>query len=256
MLASQTCSVQNPDLARVPTVEFIRAYPLVEREFEEVLASGSNPRRLHTRATGPNGLTLDIELKIEERVWVPRECLMELAPRGVRLQDSETDINQRRKETFSAWLARSYTRVELPDDFNRLFSETKIKKFFGDNIAKKHAPYVQGVYLDLRQRSDEFRGIYSPTQVAKFLPPYQLHVTVVVQNHDEVDVVEKELSVLLEKRFLTAAGNVSRVDVASGKGLDLTMDVVTIDAWTVRNLMGNIRFTDWDHLSSVDESDL
>ncbi|WP_218669164.1 hypothetical protein, partial [Xanthomonas axonopodis] len=96
---------------------------------------------------------------------------------------------------------------------------------------------------------------YSPTQVAKFAGPYQLRVTIVVQDPATVDAVETDLKALLDKRIPAAGGKVSRLQASAEKGIDLMTDVVTIDGWTVRDLMSNIRFTDWDHLSGTDESD-
>lgn len=201
---------------------------------------------------------LDLELKIEERIWVPRQRLIELLPSVYRFEDSESDVSRRDKEAFAAWLSRSYVRVELPNDFIELFSTTKLKEFFS-NVAKKYSERIQGIYFDVRPRTDTSGAIYSPTQVAKFSGPYQLHVTVVVQDSDAVDAIEAELATLAIKRIPipgVAGGKMSRADASAEKGIDITTDVVTIDGWTVRDLMGSIRFTDWDHLSGSEETDL
>ncbi|WP_147300668.1 hypothetical protein [Lysobacter silvisoli] len=237
----------------MPSVEFIRARPLDTSEYNDGLTNGANPRQLHVEAAGADGRKVLLSLKIEERIWVPRMHLARLIPNGFRLEDSEADITKRAKEAFSAWLARSYVRVELPNDFVELFQKTKLKKFFAD-IAKKYTHYVQGIYLDIRPQSDASEAIYSPTQVAQFVGPYRLHVTVVVQDPDVMEAIESDLAGLEEERVPVPGGKVSRIAAATAEGMELTTDVVTIDGWTVRDLMGSIRFTDWDHLSTFEES--
>lgn len=254
VLASQTCNAQNPDIARVPTVEFIRAYVLDSAELDGRLIDGSNPRQLHATATNALDGFLNLEFRIAERVWVPRRRLMDLRPSDWRLEDSENDASKRAKEAFASWLARSYVRVELPNDFIELFVNTKLKNVFAQ-IVKKHAGKIQGVYLDLRPRSDDSDTRYSPTQVARFSAPYQLHVTVVVLDSESIAAVEDALAELEDKRIPKPnAGKISRVQHAAEMGLDLTTDVVMIDGWTVRDLMATVRFTDWDYLSGIDES--
>lgn len=254
MLASQTCNAQSPDIERVPTVEFIRAHLLAVDLVKGNLTDGSNPRQLHARAKGAGEVFQDLEFRIAERVWVPRGRLMHLSPAGLRLEDSEDDVTMRAKETFAAWLARSYVRVELPNHFVMLFAETKLKDFFA-KIAKNHSKKIQGVYLDLRPRSDDSGARYSPTQVASFSGPFQLHVTFVVQDPDVIETIEALLESLFEKRIpKQGSDHISRRDLAAEKGIDVTAEVVTIDGWSVRDLMGNIRFTDWDHLSGIEES--
>lgn len=238
----------------MPAVEFIRAHTLASGKFADKLSEGSSPRVHHAQATNAEGGRLDLELRIEERIWVPRARLMELAPSAYRLEDSEADATRRDKEAFAAWLSRSYVRVELPNEFVELFGSTKLKEFFS-GVAKKYSEQIQGIYLDLRPRSDDSDAQYSPTQVAKFEGPYQLRVTIVVQDPAAVEAVETELKALVDKRIPAAGGKVSRLKASAEKGIDLITDVVTIDGWTVRDLMGNIRFTDWDHLSGTDESD-
>lgn len=254
MLASQTCNAQNPDIERVPTVEFIRAFDLDAGKLDGRLIDGSNPRRLHVSATNADGEFRDLEFRIAERIWVPRGRLMDLRPSGWRLEDSESDPAKRAKETFASWLARSYVRVELPNEFIELFAGTKLKDFFA-RLVKENAEKIQGVYLDLRPRSDESDTRYSPTQVARFSAPYRLDVTVVVQDPDAIATIEGALSALEEKRISKPnVGRISRVEQAAELGIDVTTDVVVIDGWTVRDLMGTIRFTDWDHLSGIEET--
>jgi hypothetical protein len=256
VLASQTCNAQNPDIERVPTVEFIRAHLLAADKVNGSLSDGANPRLLHARAKGCGDDFQDMEFRITERIWVPRRRLMDLCPTGLRLEDSEVDVTMRAKETFAAWLARSYVRVELPNAFVELFNETKLKEFFA-KIAKDHSDKIQGVYLDLRPRTDDSDARYSPTQVARFSAPYQLHVTFVVQDPDVIGAIEATFESLSAKRIpKMGSEKISRRNLAAEKGIEVTEEVVTIDGWSVRDLMGSIRFTDWDHLSGIEESAL
>lgn len=255
MLASQTCNVQNPDLDRVPSVEFIGARVIASEDFKDAFQGGANPRLLHTRALNADNNPIFLELKIENRVWVPRCYLSNMSPSGFRLIDAVDDFNDRRKEIFAAWLGRSYTRVELSDAFNKKFDDTKLKKFFSD-IAKRHAGALQGVYFEIRPANADSTETFSPTEIAKMEPPYALHVTFVSHDRDQLALIEEEVEKIDERRIPQPGGKISRREDAAMGGISVTCDAVSIDGWTVRDLMSSIRFTDWDYLSSIDESDM
>lgn len=255
MIASQSCNVQHDDFEKIPSIELIRATSIKSDEEQPKLAAGTNPRVLHTVARCDDGEVMGLVLKVEERVWVPRQLLLGWPPAKFRLEDSGEDARDRRKEIFAAWLGRSYTRVELPNSFNDLFKSTKLKEFFDKKLITPHANSIIGVYLEIRPAGDDSDTAYSATQIAQFDAPYYVVASVVVDGQEMLEIAENEVDGLREKRVPAGPGNkVSRLEAAKAAGLEMDIEVVSAEGWTIRNLMSTIRFTDWDYLSGVDET--
>lgn len=264
VVASQTCNLYNPSLEAVPMVELIGASPISDAEFSAVLSNGSRPRLLHSRAYDDRDDRINLELRIQDRVWLPREALAECSPSGYRVRDLDDDPAGRWKETFTAWMARSYTRAELPDEFNDALSQSKLGDFLSKRIAKLPEK-VQGIYFGIRSAASDDDVELTPDQVARLRPPYELELTIVI--FDEVDrrVIEAELEKLKAKVIPAATiasalpscpneNKVSRLDVAKVYGIEVNTDVVTTRGWTVHDLMRTIRYTEFDYLSSPDET--
>lgn len=276
IVSSQTCNVQHGDLDQVPSVEMIAATLLKDVDFSADLAKGERPRILHTCASGEDG-QLFLKLQIHDRHWMPRAVLASCAPGRFAIEDLQDDTGGRYKEIFASWLGRSYTRLELPNDFNEALAHSGIKEKVFSRL-RRQGSLIQGIYLFIASGADKVNGEegfeeesqpLTPSAISKAAGPYIVDITVVVQqgcDSVKINEVRDILSGILAKRIpieklpeeVRSPGETkcTMADIAASKGLSVgTMDVVTVKAWTVHDLMRTVRFTDYDYLSSVVETD-
>jgi len=210
-------------------------------------------------AYGPDGEELALELRIEERVWVPRARLAETHPSGYRIVDAKNDPSLRNKEVFSAWLGRSYTRVELPDAFNDLLKQTKIGISLYKWVVDKFSDKIQGVYFQIAESSEDDSGeevYHSPSEIACLNPPYDLAVTVVLYREDDVAEVEGALGNFTKKTVpnpIPDGEKITRIAYARSLGVNLITDVVSVQSWTVDDLIHSVKYTEWDFMSTLNE---
>lgn len=275
VIATQTCNVQNDNLVSVPAVELIAAREIGDAAFDAGLGLGERPRQLHTRAHGDGSLAM--ALHIHERAWIPRGALAEVASSRWAIEDLPGDRSGRYKEIFSNWLARSYVRVELPDDFNQALAVAGVKDKVFSRIKRK-GPLIQGIYLSFRhavevgdddEESTEGASM-TPSEVAKSAPPWHVGITVVVMENcpedDRREVLgllqaihdQSRLPITKLPAHLRSNGRTkcSMAEIASSLGvvIEKTVEVVGVKSWTVHDLAGSLRFTDYDYLSSADEN--
>lgn len=259
VVASQTCNVQSCDIDKVPMVELLGARQIDSSELARQYRGGAHPRILHTVAYGPDGSELALELRIEERVWVPRAQLANLHPSAYRIIDAKDDPSLRNKEVFSAWLGRSYTRVELPDAFNDLLKQTKIGDSLSRWVVGRFSDKIQGVYFQIAESSEDDSGedvYHSPSEIACLNPPYDLAVTVVLYLEDDVADVEGALAKFNEKNIpnpVPGEERITRIAYARNLGVNLITDAVSVQSWTVDNLIHSVKYTEWDFMSTLSE---
>lgn len=267
IVISQTCNLRNSSLVKVPSVELVAARPIdaMDRKF----AGGSNPRILHTKAYYGESQEQCYELDIQQRCWIPRESLSANAPSGGALKDLDGDLEGRFKEELANWIARSYTRIELPDQFNEAIRKSKMYKLLEKIVRLDQG--VHGIFFEVssysEHESDEEDAAeaepMSPSEVAESSPPWAVELTVVCYDTATRDAIEKHLAKLndetqdassLPEGVALPGAKCSVRQVASFYGLHLLgMQAVLDSAWRVPDLMRTHRFTNFDHLSGSDE---
>lgn len=273
IISSQTCNVQHESLDQVPLVEVIAARELSSTEFNSDLARGIRPRTLHTCGSSEVG-QIFLALEIHQRFWLPRSMLAQCRPSQFAIEDLSGDFSGRFKEVFASWLGRSYTRLELPNDFNDALDYSGIKgKIFSK--LRRHDGIIQGIYLLIanevvREEEDDLDDMpLTPSEIAKSAGPYNLEITVVLHDGcsaDEVALVKSILEEIKDKRLpssklpetmrIEGESKCSMSQVAASKGIMVgALDVVSVKAWTVYDLIRTVRFTDYDYLSNVLETD-
>ncbi|GEM_PF-2841346 len=193
------------------------------------------------------------------------------------IDDLEGDMEGRYKEVFAGWLGRSYTRLELPDDFNAALANSGVKEKVLSKLRKKGS-FVQGIYLTIwlgggasaQEAEDESVDDepLPPSRISKASGPYRIDITVVVHEHattterKEVDTILKGLReerIPIEKLRAEfrepGKARCSIRELAAADGLTIqNTEVVSVKAWTLHDLLRSVRFTDYDYLSGTVES--
>lgn len=100
---SLTCDLANNDLAKEPTVEFVKASLIAKRN--STLEDLKNPRLLHLSSHGQS-----YEITSAKRFLFPREILLQIKS-SMQLEKSALRILQ-------DFMARRYRRPEYADEFN------------------------------------------------------------------------------------------------------------------------------------------
>ncbi|NYF21943.1 hypothetical protein HDC36_003419 [Xanthomonas sp. JAI131] len=214
-------------------------------------------------------------MEIHNRAWLRRQELARLGPPIAALEDLPGDFAGRYKEIFSNWLARSYTRIELPDDFNHALKISGLK----DKVLyrlKDHSSSLHGIFLRISpaveakgecEDEDNEAIPLTPSEVAHATGPYALSITAVVYEDcsqetyksikrllDSIDTEKLPIDKLPESQ----RGNRTKcsiADVAASQGLHIEgHEIARVKSWTVHDLMSTLRFTDQDYLSSATET--
>lgn len=269
VVISQTCNLFNPSLERVPSVELIAADPVAA--LEPNVASGLNPRILHTKAYDAQSQELLLELKIQRRVWVPRAFFSMCSPSGAAIRDLEGDTEGRFKETLTNWLARSYTRIELPDELNGAIQKSRLDRILSKISKLDHG--VHGIFFEIAMHNDQEAGDeetpepepLSPSQVAVSSPPWSVELSVVCYDEQTKASVTKILQEADEPRYeakllpdpsSSPEKKVSVRQIAAAHGLHIIgLQAVMDNAWRVTDLMRTQRYTNFDYLSGIAETE-
>lgn len=124
LVVSQSCDLVHHDLEKEPHAVFLllRSHDVTSAEF----AHGRNPRVLHF--TGPDGKCF--EAIAWHQITISRKRLLEPLPEGTtKLFGSDLRV-------VTGWLAKRFTRIAFPDDFNDAlrFQEGAIRKM----MKKRH----------------------------------------------------------------------------------------------------------------------
>ncbi|PFG60252.1 hypothetical protein DM05_4958 [Pseudomonas poae] len=258
IVASQTCNLYNPDFCKIPVVELIsaRLIPKLEKSFSR----GNNPRILHVEAIG-DGKTVYFEVDIQSRTWIRRQQLACIGNPEFEIVDSSRDttdwVNTQWLDNFAGWIARSYTRVTLPDDFNRVLKVSKIQDVLDGKLMR--SPKLYGIYLNISSASEEeWTGTFG------LMPaPYFLEILLVSDEDENPDQMVADLSKALfeDKVNFKDIGELklSRADVAKRYGLTIVPAGITgqnIAQASILDIKSSIRYTLNDFLSMSSEPDL
>ena len=249
VLATQTCNLYNENFDSIHSAEWIGAKAIAE--FDGLRACGSDPRRLHCRAsTSAQTVPLEellLDCDIQARYWISRRFLAKLKPLSMTLRD-DAGANEKEKDKFIAWVARSYTRLELSDALNDALRRSKIRDII-EKVLKGHHASIYGVYLEI---SDEHES-----STASVEPPCAVELTFVVYKAaDEASVKQTLQAVLMQKvenpKYFAGnnvAKNIERQHVPEKFNIEFTHAVRPTAQWTVDQINACVRYTFNDHLS-------
>lgn len=251
VISSQTCNLVNCSLERVPLIEIVRAEVIPAGEVNVQCAKGDDPRRFHVPCE-MDGQAVHLQLRIEERKWIPRETLLDSTIKRGRILNVEGKPEAQHREDFAAWLARSYTRMELPDELNALFERTKLREFISKRLVRDADVGLQGIYLRFATASG---ADIEPAAVPTLAAPYFVEIVVVCYDNAAAIRVANAIEALSEKTVPVAdRPKISRLEAAKNAGLSCDFDVVLTTDWTVADLGSCIRFTNWDYLSAPSQA--
>lgn len=190
VIATQPCNIYNTDFNKVPVFEVVAACEITE--CLPRLIKGDDPRVLHLEVQA-DGETKALQIDIQKRKWLPRNLLTKLTAPKFHIRDTEPndDANWSKKtwfDNFVGWMARSYTRIALPDDFNLALKKSKIEDVFKEKLTKHHGQ-LYGIYLVVDQNSDdEWQG-----RLGDMPPPYLLEIMLVTYEDSDPELLKNEL---------------------------------------------------------------
>jgi hypothetical protein len=136
IVISHDCDLTNDSFEKEPQVELLAVRPATKQALR---LQGRDPRCLQIPIEGaPDGSLL--EARAHDRFFVDRQVLLGHSPHlGKRLGD-----HSRRR--LADWLAKRYSRVAFPDEFNRRLqpAQEEIKKLF-----RQHGDPISELFLTL-----------------------------------------------------------------------------------------------------------
>lgn len=253
IMASQTCNIYNNDFERIPVVELVAAKKI--DACEPGFVKGDNPRVLHVEALSI-GETLPLEVDIQKRIWIPRHLLVKMPMPVFRLRDEPLEgkseqKNRKWNDTFSGWLARSYTRVALPDDFNRAIRVARIEDAIQKKLLKQPDD-IYGIYFSINSDSDEdWSGA-----LGEMPPPYLLEIMVVVEEDVDPEIIRTNfIAHLFDAKVQDpedATKKITRADLARKNSIRIIREsifVKNIREVSLYEMKSLVRFSLVDHLS-------
>jgi hypothetical protein len=192
VIATQPCNIYNPDFQKVPVFEVVAACEITECLTR--LSKGDDPRVLHLEVQADDEIKA-LQIDIQNRKWLPRNLLANLSAPKFHIRDTQPnpniDANWSKKtwlDNFVGWVARSYTRIALPDDFNLALKKSKIEDVFKEKLAKHH-DQLYGIYLVVDPDSDdEWLG-----RLGEMPPPYLLEIMLVTYEDSDPESLKNEL---------------------------------------------------------------
>jgi hypothetical protein len=253
VVASQTCNLYNPSLKDVPSIELVAAHRI--GECKPLLMRGDNPRILHGKATSSSA-SLCLEIDILRRRWIPRRELAALTAPTFALRDSESpgEAGDKALDTFISWMARSYTRVTLPDEFNNALRASKLEDVLKEKLAKRNKDELHGIYLSIK--SDKEEGDQWQGPLGLMPPPYNLGVTIVTQGNADP---EKLKNAFLQQVFddkINDPGKsgekITRAELAMRHQIRLIkqgVEAMPMDVITLGAIQELVRYSFVDYLS-------
>lgn len=260
VITSQTCNLYNGDFAKVPTFEVIAAKKI--DTCQASMIKGDNPRILHVEARSSDE-KIAIELDIQKRHWFSRKYLAEISGPKFNVSDAnrETEpgwLKNQWRDNLAGWLARSYTRVALPDDFNVAMTGSRLKAVLEEKLTK-HKDQLYGIYFSLGyDGEDEWTGVLG------FMPP-PYHLEIVLAVHEDVDtiLIKEQLVKQIfkdelpdpispeedpkKKKKITRAELAKRYNV---RIIQAGIEVKSVAEITLLELKSLIRYSLVDHLSN------
>lgn len=253
IIASQTCNLYNSSFENVPVFEIVAAKRIEACDPGKI--RGDHPRILHIEARSEKEV-IQLELSIQNRQWCPRQALGELPAPTFHVLDAERGLGldwlkKQWLDNFVGWLARSYNRVALPDDFNDAMGKSKIKEVFEKKLSR-HKDELYGIYLSLDSDSDKHWG----GVLGKMLPPYLLNIVLVVyEDIDPKPLREKLLNQLFNDTIKdpeNKSEDITRAQLARRykiRLIEADIEAMSVADITLLQLESLVRYSLVDHLS-------
>lgn len=202
ILASQDCDIVHP-ADQEPFVDLFTAYP-VER-LSSLDSKGRNARKL-ALMIDIAGTRVPHELSFWSRVSIPRERLCSIRT------DEQATLRADSLAAFRRWLGQRYTRLGLPNTFNRRLGGSKgLRKLRA--ILESDASCFSDIFLRIDPESDEL-----PDGVA-----YQIRIILVMREADTHDRERVESAAAVQSaltRFIESSDGIELV----GDGVELMSD--------------------------------
>jgi hypothetical protein len=216
IVASHSCDVRTPDLAKEPRVDLIpaRRIPATSGTF----LNGRNPRKMHVVFEDQA-----IELDLPRKVTIDRSILARTKPLGI--------LDHKHADILRTWLGARYARSAFPDAFNARLRQA-------------------GTDADLRASfegcGDWLESVYVETEDVELPPSENYRVRLVLAMRPE-NYEDSSRRRAVEACALTVAESLEGCD-----GVEL-MDVETVSEsrLTVTELRALRRF-DYDYLTFRD----
>lgn len=252
VVCSQACNIYNSNFQNVSVIEVVAAREI--SELNPAYTKGDNPRILHLQATSKTS-TLLLEIDIQKRRWLPRQLLAKITAPTFHVSDLQLNtvansFKDKWLDHFAGWLARSYTRVALPDEFNEALKQSRIREVL-DKMLKIHKDDLYGVYFDINGDAEtEWNG-----RLGEMPPPYLLDIMLVV--HETADA-EKIKDTLIKGIFTDQIQDpdnktpICRGHLAQRYGIRIirqSIDARSVTEITLAELRVLVRYSLVDHLS-------
>lgn len=258
VIVSQTCNLYNISFERVPVFELIGARAIAQCDAGKM--KGDNPRILHVEAQSPDAL-ISLELDIQTRRWLPRVLLAKIPAPDFAVLDAmpgqDADwLKKQWQDNLAGWLARSYTRVALPDEFNTALADSRIKDVLETKLAKRKDE-LYGIYMSLDSDSQEpWEG-----RLGEMPPPFLLEITLVAHEGADPEELAKSLTKQLFDDKVTDPTNknnkISRAELGAHHGIKIIragISAKTVSEITLQELKTLIRYSLVDHLSDSSQA--
>ncbi|GAB3215833.1 hypothetical protein [Pseudaeromonas pectinilytica] len=259
IIASQACNIYNDNFDTVPVIELIGAskIPNLSNDY----ANGSNPRKIHLTASGENQNLL-LLADSQKRLWIPRKNLCEIEAPQFKLENQYTQPFSNKDlwlDKFSSWLSRGYTRIALPDEFNVILGQSKIREEI-DKLAKRSHLDLYGVFLTITSDEDGLNK-----EIGALIGPYDLEILVACYEDVDPLPIKTQLVQRLFSDKVKAPGEedqtITRSDLARKLGIRIfkeSVDVRSVSNITMSELLvkNTIRYNLVDFHSVADSSQL
>lgn len=255
VIASQACNLYNHCFQNVPVFELVAASEIDSCDSRK--SKGDNPRALHVQARSEDHRTISLELDIQKRWWLPRRLLANLQAPTYHVRDALRLVEQdwfksQWQDNFAGWLARSYTRVALPNAFNDAMRDSRLKDVI-ENKLIRHKEELYGIYLSIAADADEeWVGV-----LGEMPPPYLLNI--VLATHEDADPVALRAQ-LVKQLFQdkipdpeNTALKITRTELAKRHNIrvvEAAVEAKSVSDLTLLELKSLIRYSLVDHLSS------
>lgn len=191
VITSQACNIYNACFQKVPVFELVAATEVEKCDPKKM--RGDNPRLLHVEARSADNQVVCLELNIQKRRWIKRTFLAKFAPPIFHVQDvghdgSVDSLKRLWLDGLAGWLARSYTRVALPDEFNNSLKCSKIGECLEEKLTK-HRNDLYGIYISLYPDSESpWGGV-----LGEMPPPYLLNIVIVTHETGDPVIIKNQL---------------------------------------------------------------
>lgn len=255
VIASQTCNLYNPSFEKVTAIELIAGKRV--DQCSSGFSKGDHPRILHVETISENNDKLFLELDIQNRIWISRRLLTDIQQPIFNIKDANHTVDHEGKnkwlDNFVGWLARSYNRVTLPNEFNNGMKLSKIEEILQKKITKYHND-LYGIYLSISRDSEEEWH----DSIGNMPPPYLLEITLVTCMDANPDTLKKELiKKLFEDKTPDPENHdknpsMSRAELAQRHSIRIIKAGVhakTIAEVSLQDAQEMIRYSFVDHLS-------